>query len=165
MGISFALPGLSFLLQPGFERQYSWPSDLRLCHSLLPVTLLIQDSGRLSLIGHASIFSVQSIEHLNMKLGSRLIGERAHVNLIYSTQRAESGFLALLLRLDWSMNHFPESQNGNSSSLIALLRGSNEIPCKTNLRLYLANLLPYDGLDILNLNSFHCVRRRTYKSI
>lgn len=130
---------------------------------LLPVTLLIQDSGRLSLIGHASIFSVQSIEHLNMKLGSRLIGEQAR-ELDTPTQRAESGFLALLPGLDWSMNHFPESQNGNSSSPYSPVHGSNEIPCKTNLRLYLANLLPYDGLDILNLNSFHCVRR-TYKSI
>ena len=98
----------------------------------------------------------QSIEHLNMKLGYRLIGERAHVNLIYSTQRAESGFLALLPLLDWSMNHFPESWNGNSSSLIALLWRSDEISYRTNLRLYLANLLPYYGLDILNLNYFYC---------
>ena len=44
-GISFALPGLSFILQPGFEQQYSWPLGLRLCHSLLSVTLLIQDSS------------------------------------------------------------------------------------------------------------------------
>ena len=40
--------------------------------------------------------------------------------------------------------------------LIALLWRSDEISCKTNLRLYLANLLPYYGLDILNLNYFYC---------
>lgn len=60
-GISFALPGLSFVLQPGFEQWYSWPLDLRLCHSFLSVTFLIQDSGRLSLIGRASIFSVHRV--------------------------------------------------------------------------------------------------------
>ena len=60
-GISFALPGLSFILQPGFEQQYSWPLDLRLCHSFVSVTLLIQDSGRLSLLGRASIFSVHRV--------------------------------------------------------------------------------------------------------
>ena len=91
-----------------------------------------------------------------MKLGYRLTGEQAHVNLIYSTQRAESGFRALLLLLDWSVHHFPESWNGNNSSLISLLWGSNEISYKTHLWLYLANLLPYYGLDILNLNHFYC---------
>lgn len=142
VGEAIGTAWLSFVLQSGFERQYRWPLDLHLSHSFLSHNWFrIQEDCHLL----GMLQSLASTEHRTSEHKARTCGNRRTSPLELDIQRAESDFLALLLPLGWFMYLFPQLQNGDNSSFITLLWGSDEISYKKNLRLCLAYLLPING--------------------